>query len=194
MSDLAERIAFLQQRLRSAYDGIGHSHGRPYIYFVYPPDEERALRRLVDEELRSDTVLTFYHLDVLSIVMQSTAEQEARREELLSDPVKGDGAASSLLRLWARTVGRTITLTLETMPPPSRPVIVLRGLAVLHPLGTPTGMMEALAEQEPRDPSSGRVVPLVLLIPGIRPAQTSREYWFLGQERLRQTFYRGEEV
>ncbi|HEY3020159.1 MAG TPA: hypothetical protein VGJ32_08205, partial [Solirubrobacteraceae bacterium] len=55
MSDLAERLGYLLERLRTVYDGIGHSSGRPYVYFVYPPDQERALRRLVDEQLRDET-------------------------------------------------------------------------------------------------------------------------------------------
>lgn len=194
MSDLADRLAFLKQRLRTAYDGVGHSHGRPYVYFVYPPDQELALRRLLDEELRDDAHLTFYHLDVLALVVQSTAGQEERREALLRDPVKGAGAAGSILRLWTRRIVDAIAAALNAPTGAGRPVIVLRGLAALHPLGTPTEMMETLAEQEPRDPATGHVVPLVLLIPGIRPPQTSREYLFLDQERLRQHFYRGEEV
>jgi hypothetical protein len=35
---------------------------------------------------------------------------------------------------------------------------------------------------------------IVLLVPGIRPPQTSREYLFLGLERLDLSFYRGEEA
>ena len=54
--------------------------------------------------------------------------------------------------------------------------------------------MEFLAEQEPRNPRTTTIVPIVLLIPGIRPPQTSRRYLFLGQERLRLDFYRGEEM
>jgi hypothetical protein len=194
MNHLADRLALLKHRLHTAYDGIGHSRGRPYVYFVYPPEHERALRRLVDEELRSNQQLTFYHLDVLSIVMQSTRGQEEKREALLQDPRQGTQAAVSLLRLWARRIGEAINAALAAQPPEGRPVIVLRGLAALHPLSTPTKMMEALAEQEPRDTRTGQIVPIILLIPGIRPPQTSREYLFLGQERLRQDFYRGEEV
>lgn len=194
MNQLAERLALLKQRLQSAYDGIGHSRGRPYVYFVYPPEQERALRRLVDEELRSDAQLTFYHLDVLTIVMQSTNGQEEKREALLQDPARGTQAAESILRLWARRCSEAIYARLQAEPPTGRPVVVLRGLAALHPLGTPTGMMEALAEQEPRDARTNQIVPIILFIPGIRPPQTSREYLFLGQERLRQDFYRGEEA
>jgi hypothetical protein len=194
MNDLTARLDHLKHRLHTVYDGIGHSHGRPYVYFVYPPEQERALYRLVDDELRSDATLTFYHLDVLTIVMQSTSQQEQRREALLNDPNKGDSAAGSLLRVWADEVREAIANCFEAAAPAGRPVVVLRGLAALHPLGTPTGMMEALAEEEPRDPSTAQIVPIVLLIPGIRPPQTSREYLFLAQERLKQTFYRGEEA
>ncbi len=194
MNDLEQRLSHLKNRLYTAYDGIGHSHGRPYIYFVYPPEQERALRRTVKVELRDDATLTFYYLDILTIVVQSTKGQEARREELLNDPLKSGEATRSLLRLWSRRIGQAITTDLASNPTPARPVIILHGLAALHPLGTPTGMMEELAEHEPRNPATGQMVPIVLLVPGVRPPQTSREYLFLGQERLRQAFYRGEDA
>ena len=99
------------------------------------------------------------------------------------------------MRLWARTLSREIAIKLEeTAQQAKRPVVVLHGLAALHPLGNPTALMEFLAEQETRDPSTNTIVPIVLLIPGIRPPQTSRRYLFLGQERLRLDFYRGEEM
>ena len=194
MSDLADRLRQLHHRLRTAYDGIGHSSGRPYVYFVYPPDQERATRRLVDDEFQSDAALTFYHIDLLPLTMQSLAGQEQRREALLNDPATSDGAKESIVRLWARALNRAIGAQIEAVPATGYPVVVVRGLAALHPLGTPTGLMEALAEQEPRDPASGRIVPIVLLIPGVRPPQSSRIYLFLGQERLKQDFYRGEEA
>jgi len=194
MTDLAERLSFLKQRLRNAYDGIGHSHGRPYIYFVYPPEKERELRRLITLDLQNDSALTFYRLDILSIIMQTTSGNEARREELLNDPKNGRNAKVSLLRVWSRAVARAISIHLETTVQDARPVAVLYGLAALHPLTTPTGMMEGMAEEEPRDPTTGRIVPIVLLIPGVRPPQTSREYLFLGEESLRKSFYRGEEI
>lgn len=196
MSDVEPRLAFLHQRLRTSYESIGHSSGRPYIYFVYPPAHRHTLElyRLVDLELHSGPELTFYHLDVLPIVLRSTAGQESRREELLSSPTTSQGAAGSLLRLWARAVRQAITTALEAEPARGRPVVVLRGLAALHPLGTPTGLMEVLAEQEPRDPRTEQIVPIILLVPGIRPPQSSRTYLFLGLEALRLDFYRGEEA
>lgn len=194
MSLLEERLTQLKNRLRTAYDGIGHSHGRPYIYLVYPPAQELVLRRLVADELRDEPTLTYYHLDVLSIVLRSTQGQEPRREALLNDPRTSGEARHSLVRLWAKRVSQAISSRVATLPPPGRPVVVLRGLAALHPLGSPTGMMEELAEQEPRNPATGQMLPIVLLVPGIRPPQTSRRYLFLGQEQLSYEFYRGEEV
>jgi hypothetical protein len=193
-SDLPVRLTALLHRLRTSYDGIGHSSGRPYVYVVYPPEQERRARRLADEELRSDAHLTFFHLDVLPVILQSVAGQEARRDTLLNDSIKATGTAQSLMRLWARAISRAMTTLLAPPAASGRPVIVLRGLAALHPLGTPTGLMEELAEQEPRDPATNRIVPIVLLIPGIRPPQTSRTYRFLGVDSLRSAFYRGEEA
>ena len=79
MSDLADRLRQLHQRQRTAYDGIGHSSGRPYVYFVYPSDQERVIRRLVDDEFQRNAALTFYHIDLLPLTMQSLAGQEQRR-------------------------------------------------------------------------------------------------------------------
>lgn len=196
MSDeLQQRLDVLIYRLRSAYDGIGHSSGRPYIYFVYPPEQERAVQRMVDEQFRSEASLIFHHIDLLPLTIQSLAGQEERRQQLLNDPLKTGSVTEAIMRLWARAVSRTINARLEAAQPEGgRPVMVLRGLAALHPLGNPTTLMEFLAEQEPRHPGNNTIVPIVLLIPGIRPPQTSRRYLFLGQERLRLDFYRGEEM
>jgi hypothetical protein len=196
MSDeLQQRLDVLLYRLQTAYDGIGHSGGRPYVYFVYPPEQERAVQRMIDEQLRSDTTLCFHHVDLLPLTIKSLAGQEERRQQLLNDPLKQNGTAEAIMRLWARTLSREITSKLEeTAPQGKRPVVVLRGVAALHPLGNPTTLMEFLAEQEPRDPKTNTIVPIVLLIPGIRPPQSSRRYLFLGQERLRFDFYRGEEM
>ena len=196
MSDeLQQRLDVLMYRLRTAYDGIGHSSGRPYVYFVYPPEQERTVQRMVDEQLRSDKMLFFHHIDLLPLTIKSLAGQEERRQQLLNDPLKQSSVTEAIIRLWARTVSREITMRLEeTVQQERRPVVVLRGMAALHPLGNPTALMEFLAEQEPRNPVSNTIVPIVLLIPGIRPPQTSRRYLFLGQERLRLDFYRGEEM
>jgi hypothetical protein len=193
--ELQQRLDVLIQRLRTAYDGIGHSSGRPYVYFVYPPEQERAMRRMVDEQLRSDSTLFFHLIDLLPLTIQSLAGQEERRQQLLNDPLKTNSVTEAIMRLWARTISRDIMTRLEaTRAEGGRPVVVLCGLAALYPLGNPTVLMEFLAEQEPRNPGNNTIVPIVLLIPGVRPPQTSRRYLFLGQERLRLDFYRGEEM
>ncbi len=194
MSDIARRLETLIERLRTAYDGIGHSSGRPYVYFVYPPEQERAVRRLTDENLRDDGVLHYEHIDVLPLTLDTLKGQEERRQELLNDPTKSSGAAISILRLWARVLNRVVAGRLAAQGWEGRPVVVLRGLAALHPLGNPTSFMEAVAEHEPRDPHTNKMVPIVLLVPGIRPPQTSRTYLFLGLENERHEFYRGEEA
>ena len=196
-----DRLHYLVTRLRTAYDSIGHSSGRPYIYFVYPPAEERIVRRLVRELLQSGNGLCFHQVDLLDVTTAALDGQETRRQELLNDPVKGAGAAESILRLWARAVARVIADAQVACQPPaspaapvSRPVVVLSGLAALHPLGNPTALMEAVAEQELRDPGGGRAMPVVLLVPGVRPPGSSRTYLFLGREDLSLQFYRGEEM
>lgn len=190
---IPHRLDALHARVRSAYDGIGHSSGRPYIYFVYPPEQERAVRRLAAETLRSDEVICFHHLDVLPLTIAAIAGQEERRQQLLADPL-ASGAAGDIVRRWARALLQAITTTLQSPVTGGKPVIVLSGLAALHPLGNPTALMEGIAEQEPRDPHTNRVLPIVLLVPGTRPAQTSRQYRFLGLERCLLDFYRGEEL
>ena len=159
------------------------------------------MRRLADEHLSSSGELCFHHVDLLDVTIAALAGQEPRRQDLLNDPSQGAGAAESILRLWARVVTRVIASALAACGPtesPSvgqgRPVVVLRGLAAVHPLGNPTTLMEAVAEQELRDPGSGRAIPVVLLVPGLRPPGSSRTYQFLGREDLSLQFYRGEEV
>lgn len=191
--DLQERFEYLVERLRTNYSTIGHSSGRPYIYFVYPPRMESQVWRLADDQLRTDTQLTFCHINLLRLTIESLEGQEEQRKELLDNPKKTNSAAG-IVRLWARSTAEAISTRLEGTQDEERPVIVLRGLAALHPLGTPTALMEFLAEQEPRHPRTNAVVPIVLLIPGTRPPQTSHVYQFLGQERLRLDFYRGEEI
>lgn len=194
MSDLADRLLLLKQRLQTAYDGIGQSYGRPFVYFVYPPAKEQELQRLVSEELVSSPPLVFLPIDVLQQIIGVTAGQEQQREQLLGDPRQGKSAAGSLFGRWSLAIAESMREAVATQTAQSKPVLLLNGLAALHPLGTPTSLMEMIAEQETRHPQTNMIVPVLLFVPGVRPPQTSREYLFLGQERMRQSFYRGEEL
>src|SRR4051794_32918340 len=113
MSDeLQQRLDVLIYRLRTAYDGIGHSSGRPYVYFVYPPEQERTAQRMIDEQLRNDKTLFFHHVDLLPLTIKSLAGQEERRQQLLNDPFKQSSVTEAIMRLWARTISREITTRL----------------------------------------------------------------------------------
>jgi hypothetical protein len=194
LNDIEHRLQMMAARIRAVYDGLGHSSGRPYVYFVYPPSQERSIRRLVDDYLVSDQYVYYHHIDVLPIAISSLGGQEDKRKQLLD---ANPSAAESIVRLWGRRITEQIQALLQEQVDAGklgRPVIVLQGLAALHPLGNPTGLMEEVAEQEPRDPRTNAIVPIVLMVPGVRPPQTSRCYLFLGLERERLDFYRGEEL
>ncbi len=191
---LEERFDNMLARLHEAYDGIGHSSGRPYLYFVYPPQKDQYIRRLADDRMHSDGDLYFIHIDLVRLTIDSLAGQEEKRAALLNEPVKGDNAGTSIVRLWARRLAEEIRTGLEGLGSDLRPVVVLRGVAALHPLGNPTSLMESVAENEPRNPHTGQAIPVVLLVPGDHPPQASRTYHFLGLPQERLTFYRGEEM
>lgn len=191
---LEERLNNILARLDTAYDGIGHSSGKPYLYFVYPPTYDQYIRRLADDRLRQFGDLHFIHIDLIRLSIDALAGQEERRAALLNDPVRGRGAGASILRVWRDRLVRAIESHLVDLPPHVRPVVVLRGLAALHPLGNPTGLMEAVAEKELRSPHTQRAVPVLILVPGANPSQAGRTYDFLGLPDIRLTFYRGEEM
>lgn len=189
----AHRLDVLLDRLRTSYDGVGHSSGRPYVYYIYPPESERAVGRLVEDTLLSDDRLCFHHIDLLPLTIAAINGQEDKRRDLLLTPTV-TSAAGDILRLWTRRLLKAVEGALAAPATSGKPVVVLRGLAALHPLSNPTTMMEGIAEHEPRDPATNRIVPIVLLVPGTRPAQTSRTYRFLNLESHTLNFYRGEEI
>lgn len=190
---IAERLEMLLARLRGSYESIGHSSGRPYIYFIYEPQQERSVQRVVDDRLRSDDKLCFHRFDLLTLTIAATSGQEDVRREMLLDPRKPD-AAAGIVGHWLRRLMRTAEEALTQPESAGRPVILLSGLAALHPLTNPTALMEQIAERELRDPATNRVVPMVLLVPGVQPAGASRQYRFLGLEEQTLSFYRGEEL
>jgi len=73
---LTRRMDGLLARLRTSYDGIGHSSGRPYIYFIYPPEQDRAVRLLAADTLRDDAGLCFHHIDLLPLTITAIKNQE----------------------------------------------------------------------------------------------------------------------
>lgn len=192
--DIEQRLEFLVKRLHTNYEAIGLSSGRPFIYFVYHPSLERYVQRMVSEHLRDDAYLTVHAIDILPLTIMALQGQEEQRQRLLNDPLRTESATESILRLWTRKINSEIIAKLAATTANEHPIIVLFNLAALHPLGNPTSLMEHLAEQEPRNPCTRDVVPVVLLIPGTRPPQTSRLYNFLDQEHLQLSFYRGEEM
>jgi hypothetical protein len=192
IDELQQRFDLLLNRLSTAYDGIGHSSGRPYLYFVYPLAQERHVQRMLGEQTRSHASLAFLCIDMLEITIASLEGQEERRQQFLNDPLRSQGQAEAILRVWARKLSEKIAAELGSLAPKQRPVVVLYNLAALHPLGDPTSLMEFLAEREPRNPQTGAIVPITLLVPGSRPPQSSRAYLFLEQIQL--DFYRGEEI
>jgi hypothetical protein len=188
------RFQSMRRRLTEVYESLGQSSGRPYIYFVYPPAEELRVRSLANDYMIDDGDLTFLHIDLLPLTMASLDGQEERRAALLNDQVKSQGADKSILRRWAQQLANEMDRGIKELAGSGRPVVVLCGLAALYPLGNPTALMEAAAERELHDPRTGKVVPIVLLIPGVNPPQTSRTYLFLGLEDQLLSFYRGEEM
>lgn len=197
MSDLLQqRFEMLLSRLQTSYDGIGHSSGRPYLYFVYPPREEAQVQRMVGDQMQNSQPgsLFFCHIDVLEITVNSLRTQEERRQQYLNDPLRKRGTTEAILKLWARRICQAIDVQVKAVAADRRPVVVLRNLAALHPLGNPTTFMEFLSEMEPRCAITETMIPIVLFVPGYRPPQTSRLYWFLDQASLQFDFYRGEEI
>lgn len=191
---LQQRFDLLIRRLQSSYDGIGHSSGRPFLYFVYAPGDELRVQKMAHENFQDQATLTFNHIDILQITIASLRNQEERRQNLLNDPTKTSSSTESILKLWARRLCLEIEAVQGSTQNGKRPVMVLRNLAAIHPLSNPSSLLEFLAEQEPRCLETGKMIPIVLLVPGSRPPQTSRLYWFLDQERLKSDFYRGEEI
>lgn len=192
--ELGHRFDQMLDRLAKVYSGIGYSSGRPYLYFVYPPEQELEVRRKAKEQMVDNGDLGFVHIDLVLLTGDSVRGQEDKRTALLADKQKSDGARASLMRMWARRLADEIRQRIEPLPPSLRPVVVLLGTAALYPLGNPTMLMESVAESEVRSPHTRQVVPVVLLVPGRHVPDASRTYLFLGRDDQRLSFYRGEEI
>lgn len=196
MEQLEQRLGFLRTRLQSAYDGLGQSSGRPYLYFVYSPDADQQVRRFVDELFTMLPSMHTIRIDLLDLTMDALRGEEEGREAVLlhPDPAVSTMAPSDIADLWQDELRITMQQALEDVPPGSRPLFLLEGLAALHPLTNPTAVMEKFAEHSLDNPATGRPVPIVLLVPGFRVPNTGRMYYFLKQSSQQLKMYRGEDV
>ena len=62
------RFQTMRQRLSDTYDSLGHSSGRPYLYFVYPPgDELRMADPVSGRGLGRRTIRPVLHDHLLAI-------------------------------------------------------------------------------------------------------------------------------
>jgi hypothetical protein len=196
MEQLEPRLTYLRSRLQSAYDGLGQNSGRPYLYFVYPPEADPQVRRAIDELF---TVLPSLHplrIDLLDLTMAALQGEEEGREAVLvhPDPAVSRVAPHDIAAIWQDELRMVMQQHLEEVPPGARPFILLEGLAALHPLTNPTAVMEQFAEHSLDNPASGRPVPIVLFVPGYRVPNTSRQYYFLTPASQPLKMYRGEDA
>ncbi|RRR74018.1 MAG: hypothetical protein EI684_07915 [Candidatus Viridilinea halotolerans] len=196
MEQLEQRLAFLRTRLQTAYESLGLSSGRPYLYFVYAPDEEPQVRRAVAEQFALIPSLHPLRIDLLEVTIAALQGEEQGREAVLVDPnpAVAGVAPSDIADLWQEELRMVMEERLEAVPTTARPLILLEGLAALHPLTNPTAVMEKFAEQSLEHPATGRPVPIVLFVPGYRVPNTSRQYSFLSHTATQLKMYRGEDV
>lgn len=196
MEQLEQRLSHLRARIQTAYEGLGQSSGRPYVYFVYPPEAEQRVRRFIDELFTVLPSMYVVRVDLLDVAIDVLRGEEAAREALLvdPDPAKSTVAPREIADIWQEELRDLVQRKLEVAPANARPIVFLEGLAALHPLTNPTAMMEKFAEHSLDNPSTGRPVPIVLFVPGFLVPHTSRTYHFLTQTSQPLLMYRGEDV
>ncbi len=196
MEQLEQRLSNLRSRIQTAYEGLGQTSGRPYIYFVYPPEAEQHVRRAIKELFTMLPALHVLRVDVLDLTIDTLHGEEAAREALLVDPDKAKStvAPREIAGIWQEELRELVQRELVAVPPTARPIVFLEGLAALHPLTNPTAVMERFAEQSLDNPSTGRPVPIVLFVPGFLVPHMSRTFHFLTQTSQPLIMYRGEEI
>lgn len=154
------------------------------------------MHRLIDEHFTNVPSIYCIRLDLLTITIDSLQGEEQIRQELLADPdiSKSGVAPEDIATLWQYEIRDHIERILSDTPQGVRPLVLLEGLAALHPLTNPTAMMEKFAEQSFNNPATGRPVPVVLFVPGYLLAHTSRTYHYLTQASEPLLLYRGEDL
>jgi hypothetical protein len=196
MEQLEQRFSSLRTRIQTAYEGLGQSSGRPYLYFVYAPEADQQVRRLIDELFGVLPSMYVVRVDVLDLTIGALRDEEVEREALLvdPDPAKSREAPREIAGIWQEELRELVLRELETASSSARPIVFLEGLAALHPLTNPTAVMEAFAEHTIDHPATGRPVPIVLFVPGFLVPHMSRTYHFLTQTSQPLLMYRGEDV
>jgi hypothetical protein len=196
MEQLEQRFSSLRTRIQTAYEGLGQSSGRPYLYFIYSPEADQQIRRLIDELFSVLPSMYIIRVDVLDLTIDTLSGEEAAREALLvdADPAKSKVAPREIAGIWQEELRELVERKLEAATSTARLIVFLEGLAALHPLTNPTAVMEAFAEHTIDNPSTGRPVPIVLFVPGFLVPHMSRTYHFLTQTSQPLLMYRGEDV
>lgn len=196
MEQLEPRLLNLRTRIQTSYEGLGQASGRPYIYFVYPPETDQLMRRLIDEHFTVMPSIHAVRIDLLELTVDTLRGEETAREALLvdPDPVKSTVAPREIADLWQEELRDLVQRELEKAPSNARPIVFLEGLAAFHPLTNPTAVMERFAEQSLDNPYTSRPVPIVLFVPGFLVPHASRTYHFLTQTSQPLLMYRGEEI
>lgn len=196
MEQLEQRLSHLRTRIQTAYEGLGQSSGRPYVYFVYPPEAEQQVRRFINELFTTLPSMHVVRVDLLDLTIDVLRDEEAAREALLvdPDPAKSSVAPREIAEIWHVELRELVQRELAAAPSHLRPIVFLEGLAAFHPLTNPTAMMEKFAEDSLDSPATGRPVPIVLFVPGFRIPHMSRTYHFLTQASPPLLMYRGEDV
>jgi hypothetical protein len=161
---------------------------------VYDPQENDTLfPEVLAHYMHKDESLAFAAFDLVQVTIESLKDKEETYEQVLSDPVLEEVARQEIVQLWAETICERIVADVAQMPVGRRPIVILYGVAALHPLGTPTQLMQLVAETEPRDERTGRAIPIVVFVPGYLP-QYKSGYHFLDRESPVLSFYLGESV
>ena len=179
--NMEQRLRLLVEKVHARYECLGHSARYPYVSFVYDPDDEKILPELLLKFFYEDEHLFFTIIDLLPLSIESVESGEEERDIALNDPMLAQNARHEIVQLWSDVLCEKIMADVAVTPVGKRPVAILYGLAAVHPLGTPTQLIELMAEMELHDERTGHAVPIVVFIPGYLPPQT-HGYRFLNPE------------
>ncbi len=191
---MEQRLRLLNEKVHTQYESLGYSPRHPYLYLVYDPDDERLFPKVIFEYVHEDECLSFVLIDLLRVTLESLQGKDERYQQVLEDPLLEAVARCEIVQLWSDALCEKIVAEVAQMPLGKHPVAILYGVAALLPLGTPTSLMELVAETEPHDERTGRAVPIVVFVPGYSPPWTSSHFYhFLDPESPLRQFYRGGE-